>query len=114
VETLRLSLLFLHLIGLALLLGGFVVQLRAAKRRITGAMLLGTVTMVVTGPALVSVRRSLDLPVLDAKIGTKAMVVAVLASVAIIDWFLRGRQAWTFYAVGSLAVANLAIAVFWT
>jgi hypothetical protein len=112
VETLRLTLLFLHLVGLAVLLGSFLVQLRG-ERRITGVLLTGAIIMAVTGPSLVVVRRSLDLPVLDAKLATKAAIVALIAVVAIIGWMLERRPAWAYYTVGLFTLANLAVAVFW-
>lgn len=111
-ETLRLTLLFLHLTGLAVLLGGFLVQLRG-QHRITGTLLTGAMIMAVTGPSLVMARRSQDLPVLDTKIATKAAVVALVAVVTIVGWLLPRRLPWAYYAVGLLTLVNLAIAVFW-
>lgn len=111
-DTLRLTLLFLHLVGLAVLLGGFFAQLRG-ERRITSVLLTGAIIMAVTGPTLVVVRESLDLRVLDDKIAVKAAIAALIAVVAIVGWIWERRPSWAYYTVGLLTLVNLAVAVFW-
>lgn len=105
-------LLFVHFLGLASLLGGFLVQLSSRPRRIVAAMVHGALTQLVTGLGLVGVAEALDEPVDNAKIGVKLLVVVVTALV----WVNRRRPQvpdGVFWAVGGLSVLNVAVAVFW-
>lgn len=113
-ETVRLILLFLHLLGMAVLLGGFTAQLGATERRMTPGMLHGALTQLVTGIALVGVREADDLAVDNAKIGVKLVVAAVITGILWLAREQRPAQAKAFGAVGLLAVANVGVAVFWT
>jgi hypothetical protein len=113
-EALRLTLVFFHLVGLSVLLGGFFTQLRLDERRVTFPLLAGALTQLVTGVSLVAVRRSEDLAVNDAKIGTKLAVVLVITALAVVGWRQRKARPGPFVAVGVLTAVNLAIAVFWT
>lgn len=113
-ETLRLILLFLHLLGMAALLGGFAAQLGSSERRMTLVMLHGAFTQLVTGIALVGVREADDLAVDNAKIGVKLVVAAVIAAVVWLTREQRPAQTKAFGAVGLLTVANVGVAVFWT
>ncbi|HEX5994517.1 MAG TPA: hypothetical protein VFY84_05185 [Jiangellales bacterium] len=107
----------LHFLGLASLIGGWLVQMRArAQRYVNPAMLHGVLTLLLTGVILVGLAEgveSLDRDVDTAKIAVKlgvALVVAVLA------WFNRRRQVipdGLFFVIGGLAIANVVIAVFW-
>jgi len=107
----------LHFLGLASLVGGWLVQLRArAQRYVNPAMLHGVLTLLLTGVILVGLAEgveSLERDVDNAKIAVKlgvALVVAVLA------WFNRRRQVipdGLFFVIGGLAIANIVVAVFW-
>jgi hypothetical protein len=118
-EWLRLGLVFLHLLGMASLLGGFLVQISSPERRIVPAMVHGALTQLATGVALVGVRQSLhgedpaQWPVDNAKWGVK---LAVVLAVVVLVWANRRRSRVAdggFWAIGLLTVANVAIAVFW-
>jgi hypothetical protein len=113
-EILKQALLFLHFIGLASLLGGFMTQLSAAERRVTPAMLHGVATQLVTGIALVGVSEALPRAVNHPKVGVKLLVtLAVFALV----WLYRRNSAvanGVFFGIGGLTVLNVAVAVFWT
>ena len=113
-EFVRNLLLFLHFVGLASLLGGFLVQLKGPERRIVAAMLHGGATQVVTGILLVGVLEAMDKDVNNVKIGLK-LVIALF--VTIMAWVLRKRGGLSnglFFGLGGLALVNVAIAVFWT
>lgn len=106
-------LLVLHIIGLASIIGGFLVQTRSARKRIEPAMLHGALTALVTGVLLVGVAEMRDVDVNHIKIGVKLVVALV---VAVLAW--RGRKAeavstGTWGAVGGLALLNVVLAVFW-
>ena len=73
-ETLRLVLLFLHVLGFAALLGGLLVQARDADKTVNAAMRDGIGTAFVTGLLLVGVLESGDTAVDHAKIGVKFAV----------------------------------------
>lgn len=113
-ETLRLVLLFVHLIGFALLLGGAVAQYVAGPLRINSAMLWGAVIQVVTGLGLSApLRGGGDAEPAPAKLVTKLLLaLAILAMV----FFSRKRpmvNSGHFLAIIGLTVLNAAVAVFW-
>ncbi|MDI2126800.1 hypothetical protein [Yinghuangia seranimata] len=117
-DVVRQLLLVLHIVGIGALLGGFFTQMKGMKTgdvRIVPAMTHGALTMLVTGVALVGVRQSaLDLPVDNAKIATK---LVILVAVLLLVWTERMKERVSvkvFGAVGLLTVANIAIAVMWT
>jgi hypothetical protein len=80
-DFLRDLLLFIHLLGMAALFGGALVQLRDADHVVNSAMLYGALTQVVSGLLLVGVIEGQDDPIDHTKIGVKlgvALVIAVL------------------------------------
>ncbi|GAA4458343.1 hypothetical protein [Phytohabitans houttuyneae] len=112
-EALRLILLYAHLIGFALLLGGVVVQYVSGPLRINPPMLWGAITQVVTGIALASPLRDEGDEPAPAKLGVK-LVVALMIFVMV--FFSRKRDVVNkghFLAIGGLTLANAAVAVFW-
>lgn len=111
-EALRLILLYVHLIGFALLLGGAIAQYIAGKLRINSAMLWGAVIQVLTGIGLSAPLRDGDEPA-PAKIITK-LVIALLIFVMV--FFSRKRDEVNrghFLAIIGLTLVNAAVAVFW-
>jgi hypothetical protein len=107
----------LHFLGLAGLIGGWLVQLRAVgERYVSAAMLSGVLTQLVTGIVLVGLAEgveSLDRTVDRTKIGVKLVVALV---VAILCWANRRRQYipnGLYFLIGLLSFANVVIAVFW-
>ena len=68
-ETLRLVLLFLHILGFAALLGGLLVQMRSAEKVVNGAMRDGAGTAFLAGLLLVGVLEADDVDVNHTKIG---------------------------------------------
>lgn len=106
-------LLVLHIIGLASIIGGFLVQTRTSQKRILPAMLHGALTALATGILLVGVAEMRDVDVNHIKIGVKLVIALVIAAIA---WRRRkaesvGTGEWG--AVGGLAVVNVVLAVFW-
>ncbi|MGE5830320.1 MAG: hypothetical protein ACM30G_18435 [Micromonosporaceae bacterium] len=113
-ELLRHVLLYLHLVGFALLLGGAVAQYLTGTIRINTAMLWGAVVQVVTGVVLAAPfgRDEGEEPD-SAKLAVKGVnALAILAMV----FFSRRRDAvhkGHFIAIVGLTLLNAAVAVFW-
>lgn len=114
VEALRLILLFIHLIGFALLLGGSITQFVAGQLRINPAMLWGSIIQVLSGIGLSApLRGGGDDEPDPAKLIVKA-VIAVL--IFIMVFFARTRTTVNrghFIGIITLTVVNAAVAVFW-
>ena len=112
-------LIFLHLVGMAIIVGSFLYQLPAAQKVINTGMWHGILTQLVTGVALIGVAQALhgqdpatyELPN-NTKYGIKLLVAVVLA---VIIFRGKGKPAEknVYFAVGGLALADVAVAVFW-
>jgi hypothetical protein len=113
-NALRLVLLYVHLIGFALLLGGAVAQYLSGIIRMNTAMLWGAVIQLVTGIGLAApLRGGGENEPEPAKLAVKG-VVAVIIFVMV--FFSRKRETVNighFLAVIGLTLANAAVAVFW-
>jgi hypothetical protein len=114
VEALRLILLFVHLIGFALLLGGAIAQFLTGRFRINPAVLWGSVIQLLSGLALAApLRGGGDAEPSPIKLGVK-LLLAVL--IFIMVFVPRKREAVNrghFIGVIVLTLANAAVAVFW-
>jgi hypothetical protein len=107
----------LHFLGLASLVGGFLVQLSTRPRGINRAMLDGAMVQVVTGLLLVMIRESADIgedPLNHTKIGVKLLVAFAVAILCLLGKRRpEGEQQVFWAAAGGLALANIVVAVFW-
>ncbi|MFC6015022.1 hypothetical protein ACFP2T_02265 [Plantactinospora solaniradicis] len=111
-EPLRLILLYAHLIGFALLLGGAVTQYVTGRLRINALMLWGAGIQVLTGIGLSAPLRDGDEPA-PAKLATK-LVIGLMIFVMV--FFSRKRESVNrghFMGIIVLTLANAAVAVFW-
>ncbi|MBL1290174.1 hypothetical protein ACFTXO_28510 [Streptomyces sp. NPDC057067] len=111
-EILRHVFLVFHLFGFAALMGGFFFQLRGKDPVAGSYMLTSAVVQLVTGAGLIWTRTSLDLPVIDAKMGVKLALDVLVAVTALVG--MRNKQQWAFYAVGSFTAGAAVVAVAWT
>ncbi len=117
-EIVRDIVLFGHLLGMASLLGGALVQMRGKDRVVNAAMFHGAVTQVVSGVLLVGTAYALDdgadgAEVDNAKVGVKAVVAVVVLALC---WTHRKSATVSetvFFAILGLTLANIAVAVFW-
>jgi hypothetical protein len=120
-EISRGTLLVLHFIGLASLLGGFITQIKAISQKtakIVSAMVHGAWTMLVTGLLLVAVAEwrialGAAIEIDHMKVGIKSIVLT-----AILILVMRYRKKETvstgvFLAIGLLTILNVTMAVFW-
>ncbi len=110
-EFLRQLLLLIHLIGFALLLGGFVTQYLSGPPRINAALLWGSAIQLVSGAALAS-------PIGDDERPAGFLIVKTVVAlmIAVMVWVPRRRPEVNrghFIAIGVLTLANAAVAVFW-
>jgi hypothetical protein len=112
VEALRLILLYIHLIGFALLLGAAITQYVVKPIRINRPMLWGSLLVLLAGIALAAPIRDGDEPS-PVKLGFKLLIAL---AIAIMVWVPRKRAEVNrghFLAIIGLTLVNAAIAVFW-
>ncbi|MGV8913286.1 MAG: hypothetical protein ACOH14_11800 [Rhodoglobus sp.] len=123
-EPLILVLLVFHILGLSLIIGSFALQLRRKEGFELGTLLIGAITQLVTGLALVGVLQMGDGDVNNAKIAVKT-TFAIVVLVAVL--MARSRQAKALSAgtsektavlpflhlAGLGAVVNVLVAVLW-
>jgi len=113
-----------HFIGLAAIVGPFLMQARWKGQYAFPVVLGGAITQLVTGLALVGLAEmggDDDGPLNYAKIGVK-LTIAVIIFVAALLGYLKqrktegggGRELLPFFhSAGGLALVNIALAVFW-
>lgn len=111
-EAIRLVLLYIHLIGFALLLGGSITQFVVGRLRVNSAMLWGSIIQVLSGIGLAAPLRDGDEPA-PAKLVTKLVLALVIFAMV---FFSRKRESVNrghFLAIVALTLVNAAVAVFW-
>ena len=113
-EFLRHLLLFLHLVGFAVLFGAFVAQVGQAQLRITAGMLHGALLQLVTGIGLVGVLQADDVEVNNAKITIKLLVLIAIFVLVVTNRAKERVSTGPWLAVGLLTLLNAGLAVFWT
>jgi len=105
----------LHFIGLASVVGGFLVQMRSAEKGVNPAMLHGALTQLVTGVLMVGI---IEMGMVDetldmAKIAVKLLITLVITVLAFVGRKKPLPQTGLWGAIGGLAIVNILIAVFW-
>jgi hypothetical protein len=112
----------LHFIGLASLLGGFLVQMKALKpgtAKIIPAMIHGAWTMLITGLLLVGLHEwtsSLDPAageIDNIKIAVKSIVLTVVLVLVMQNRKKETVKSSTLGLIGGLTLLNVVLAVFW-
>ncbi|PKH43510.1 hypothetical protein SAMN05192575_108147 [Nocardioides alpinus] len=112
-ETLRLALLFVHILGYAALLGGLLVQVREETKVVNPLMRDGIGTAFLAGLLLVGVLESLGSPD-HAKIGVKFAVGLVILVLVMVNVRKPAIPQGLYFGLLALTVANIAVAVFWS
>ena len=112
-ETLRLVLLLLHVLGFAALLGGLLVQLGPGEKSVNGAMRDGSGTAFLAGLLLVGVLEAGEPAVDHAKVAVKFAVGLVVLVLVMANLRKPRIPDGLFYGLLALTVANVAIALFW-
>jgi len=116
-ELLKESLVLIHLAGMAVLVGAFILNMRRKNDFPFTAMMWAAIVQLASGILLVGLDYALD----DAPDNSKITVKFVLATGALVAAMIgRARQAKGesklqpfFHTAGGLSVINLVIAVLW-
>lgn len=105
----------LHFIGLASLVGGFIVQISSTTKGVNAAMWHGALTQLVTGVILVGLVESgtVDGEVDTTKIGVKLLIVLVVTVLAFIGRKKTPPQVALWGVIGALSISNIFISVLW-
>lgn len=115
-EFVRLLLVFLHLLGMALLVGMFLVQRRAPEGApLSQGWLHVAALQLLTGLALQLLAPATDADYNNMKLGIKTLILLVIGAVALV-YVIRKVPApkWVPPTLVGLVVVNVGIAVFWT
>lgn len=113
-EFLHPLLVILHFVGLASLLGGVMVQLKAVakgKGTVNAAMMHGALTQLVTGLALVGLAEAGDGDVNHMKIGIKLAILIVITVLVFVYRKRASVASWVVWLIGALTLTNIIIAV---
>lgn len=114
-EFVRLLLLFLHLLGMGMLVAMFFVQRRAgADAPLNKGWLHAAALQLLTGVALVGLAPLTDQDYDHAKIGVKLLVLVVIAGLVAMNVSKPKPATWLTPTLIALVVVNTGIAVFWT
>ncbi|MET9798169.1 hypothetical protein [Nocardiopsis alba] len=105
-------LVFLHMIGLAGIISGFLMQLMTDNVKATKVMLHSSLLQFVTGLLLVGVAEMGDVAEMNhIKIGVKLVVALAIVVIAVLNQRKPAKN--LAITAGVLAVLNIAVAVFW-
>ena len=107
------TLVLFHLIGLAALLGGFLVQIRSKEPEINASMLNGSFTLLITGLVLVALDELGPDPVNHIKIAIKLVITAVIVVLVAKNRKFASIPRGLWGLIGALTIANAAVAVLW-
>lgn len=106
------ALVFLHMIGLAGIIAGFLMQLMTDNVKATKVLLHSSLLQFVTGLLLVGVAEMADLGDIDhMKIGVKLVIALAVVVVGVLN--LRKPAKNLAIIAGVLAIVNIGVAVFW-
>lgn len=120
--------LILHFIGLAMIIGPFIVQMRAHSGYSFGWVFTGSIIQMVTGLVLTGLAEMRladdpDMSVNHAKIAVKSVIALVIFIVALIG-YVKSRKLTPsdnerkllplLHSAGALAVVNVIVAVVWS
>ncbi|MEY4046039.1 MAG: hypothetical protein RIR19_508 [Chloroflexota bacterium] len=111
--TLELVLIFVHLLGMAAIVGGYFAGISSATKRLSAGMVHGTLLQLVSGIAILGVEMAENSPYSRAKFGVKLLIVIVALLIAWPRRRAASVPASTYHAIGLLAITNVVIAIFW-
>lgn len=106
----------LHLIGMAMIVGGWLMQIRSPAPKVAVGMLHGALLQVVTGLILTGMASAdvVDTELNNTKIAVKLVTAMVVAGLAVVgNARPDAAKPALVHALGGLAVVNVVIAVLW-
>lgn len=115
-EILKNVVLAIHIIGVASLLGGVLVQIPAMRQgtaKVVTAIRDGAWTMLVTGVILVGLQYPLGHEVNNAKIAVKLGVLVVILVLTLVNRKRETLARWVLPVIGALTVVNILLATVW-
>ncbi|WP_183099089.1 hypothetical protein [Nocardioides pelophilus] len=113
-DTLRLILLILHILGFAALIGGLLAQAGESEKKINSAMRDGVGTAFLAGLALVGVLEADDADVNQAKVGVKFGIGLVLLVLVMANTRKASIPKGLWAGLLLLAIVEVCIAVLWS
>ncbi|WP_018682673.1 hypothetical protein [Actinokineospora enzanensis] len=113
-DFVRHLLVFLHLLGMGVLIGTFLLQLRARTGEVNKGWLHGAGLQLLTGILLMVLAPATGAHYNHVKLGVKLLVVVVIAVLAFAFIAKRDNPRWLTPTLGGLVVLNTGLAVFWT
>ena len=113
-ETLRLILLIIHILGFSALIGGLLVQAGDGDKRVNGAMRDGVGTAFLAGLFLVGVLEAGDEDVNHAKVGVKLLIGLVVLVLVMANLRKPKIPQGLWVGLLVLSVANVCVAVLWS
>ena len=113
-ETVRLILLIVHLLGFAALTGGLLAQLGPGEKKVTGVMRDGVGTAFLAGLLLVGVLEGGDDPVNHAKIAVKLVIGLILLVLVMANMRKERIPNGLFFGLLVLTLAEVCVAVLWS
>lgn len=114
-DFVRHLLIFLHLLGMAMLLGTFMLQLKAGKGApLNKGWLHGSALQLVTGVALMLLAPLTHQDYNQVKLGIKLLVLIVIGVLAVVNISKERAPNWLGPTLGGLVVVNVGLAVFWS
>lgn len=113
-DTLRLILLILHILGFAALIGGLLAQAGESEKKISSAMRDGVGTAFLAGLALVGVLEADDADVNQAKVGVKFGIGLVLLVLVMANTRKASIPKGLWAGLLLLAIVEVCIAVLWS
>ena len=113
-EFLHQVLLFLHLIGMAVLVAAFLLQRRTgATGPLNSAWLHGAALQLITGLGLVGVAEAQDAELDNVKFSVKLLVLLVIGGLVLVFRKRDPLPSWLLPTLAGLVVLNVGVAVFW-
>jgi hypothetical protein len=110
-ETLRLVLLFAHILGFSALIGGLLVQARTPEKTVNAAMRDGIGSAFVFGLLLVGVLEAGDDPVNHTKIAVKFAIGLVVLVLVFANLRKPPLPSGLYWALLVLTLANIGVAL---
>ncbi|MGO2111343.1 MAG: hypothetical protein ACTH31_06995 [Pseudoclavibacter sp.] len=113
-EILTIIFLILHIIGIASLLGSFIVQVKditKGKGKVLAGMFHGALTMLVSGLVLVGAAEMGSGDVNHIKIGVKLLVLIAVLVLVLVYRKKESVPSWALWAIGGMTTLNVVLAV---